>query len=273
MGRGNREWTQAKFERYVKEGRGFGNGENYKPWITVTDFPSIGRSARSPGWKTKRVHHFFSDHERRLFYLFEWSDIVVDVREQFPLLDLSQAMSIACDMGFKYPTDPVSGAPYVLTTDFMLTVNHQGKFIQIARTVKPSQDLEKKSVASKLELERRYYINQNIDWAIVTEKEIPRLLALNIEWIHPAYFLEATPEMDVTALRALSNILKSRLQNSSDATINSVTTRLDREMNIEAGTSLMLFKHLLANKEIVMDMVSTKISGCPSVKAIQQIKF
>ena len=67
MARGRWEWTGAKFERYIKEGRGQGNGENYKPWITVSDFPSMGRSARSPGWKTNRVHHFLSDHERRRY--------------------------------------------------------------------------------------------------------------------------------------------------------------------------------------------------------------
>ncbi|WP_242038044.1 TnsA endonuclease C-terminal domain-containing protein [Tolypothrix sp. FACHB-123] len=244
MARCTREWSQAKFERYIKEGRGQGSGENYKPWISVSDFPSMGRSARSPGWKTNRVHHLLSDHERRLFYLFEWSDMVVDIREQFPLLDLDLCTSIARDMGMKYPTDPVSGTPYVLTTDFMLTVNQSGKSVQIARTVKPSSDLEKKSVAEKFELERRYYADQNIDWGIVTEKEIPRLLVLNIEWIHSSYSLEATSEMEVEQLRGLSTILKSRLQKSS-ATINKVTTALDREMNIEAGTSLMLFKHLL----------------------------
>ncbi len=78
--------------------------------------------------------------------------------------------------------------------------------------------------------------------------------------------------MDVEELRTLSIILKSRLQKSS-ATINKVTSALDREMNIEAGTSLMLFKHLLAIKEIVMDLVSTKISGCLDVQAIKQIIF
>lgn len=270
MARGRQEWTQAKFERYIKEGRGQGSGEKYKPWITVSDFPSMGRSARSPGWKTNRVHHFLSDHERRLFYLFEWSDIVVDIREQFPLLNLDLCTSIASDMGMKYPTDPVSGIPYVLTTDFMLTANKSGKSVQIARTVKPSSDLEKKSVAEKFELERRYYADQNIDWGIVTEKEIPRLLALNIEWIHSSYSLEATTEMAVEELRGLSSILKSRLQKSS-ATINKVTTALDREMNIESGTSLMLFKHLIATKEILMDMESIKISSCPSVQTIQKI--
>jgi len=267
MNRGKRNWTRNKFERYIREGRGQGQGESYKPWITIQDFPSQGRSARCPGWKTNRVHHFLSDHERRLFYLFEWSDTVTDIREQFPLLDLDKAMSIATDMEIKYPTDLTSGTPYVLTTDFMLTVNQLGKSVQIARTVKPAKDLEKKSVVDKLELERRYYASQNIDWGIVTEKEIPRLLAENVEWIHTAYRLEPTTEMNVLELRSLFKILKFRLSKSNE-TINQVTTALDREMNIEPGTSLYLFKHLLARKEILMDMLTQKISGCPSTQAI-----
>lgn len=31
MARSKRDWTQAKFERYVKEGRGKGSGKQYKP--------------------------------------------------------------------------------------------------------------------------------------------------------------------------------------------------------------------------------------------------
>ena len=40
MGRGRREWTQAKYERYLREGRGQGRGINYHPWMTIQDFPS-----------------------------------------------------------------------------------------------------------------------------------------------------------------------------------------------------------------------------------------
>ncbi len=189
MVRSGREWTQAKFERYMKEGRGRGNGKDYKPWITIQDFSSKGRSSRTPGWKTNRVHHFFSDHEKRLFYLFEWSDTVTDIKEQFPLDNLDLAMSIATDMGIKYPVDSQSGIPYVLTSDFMLTVNNNGKHLQIVRTVKQSTELEKNRVIEKLELERRYYSAQGIDWGIVTDNEIPRLLAENVEWVHSAYSL------------------------------------------------------------------------------------
>lgn len=272
MVRGRGEWTQAKFERYRKEGRGRGSGKDYKPWITIQDFPSKGRSSRTPGWKSNRVHHFLSDQEKRLFYLFEWSDVVTDTREQFPLDDLDLAMSIATEMGIKYPVDLQSGTPYVLTTDFMLTVNQNGKQVQIARTVKQSTELEKKRVIEKLELERRYYLAKSIDWGIITENEIPRLLAENVEWIHSAYKLEANSEMDIAQLHELATILKSRLQ-EHDTAINRVTTALDKEMNIKSGTSLYIFKHLIAAKKIIIDMLETKISACPSSKVIEKIIF
>ncbi|MDZ8137735.1 MAG: TnsA endonuclease C-terminal domain-containing protein [Nostoc sp. DedQUE04] len=213
-----------------------------------------------------------SDQEKRLFYLFEWSDVVTDTREQFPLDDLDLAMSIATEMGIKYPVDLQSGTPYVLTTDFMLTVNQNGKQVQIARTVKQSTELEKKRVIEKLELERRYYLAKSIDWGIVTENEIPRLLAENVEWIHSAYKLEANSEMDIAQLHELATILKCRLQ-EHDTAINRVTTALDKEMNIKSGTSLYIFKHLIAVKKIIIDMLETKISACPSSKVIEKIIF
>ncbi|AUB34897.1 Tn7-like transposition protein A [Nostoc flagelliforme CCNUN1] len=35
MVRGRNEWTQAKYERYIKEGRGRGSGKDYKPWLKI----------------------------------------------------------------------------------------------------------------------------------------------------------------------------------------------------------------------------------------------
>ena len=181
-------------------------------------------------------------------------------------------MSIATDMGIKYPVDSQTGIPYVLTSDFMLTVNNNGKQLQIVRTVKQSAELEKNRVIEKLELERRYYSAQGIDWGIVTDNEIPRLLAENVEWVHSAYSLEANSEMDATQLQELAIILKSRLQ-ENNITINQVTTALDKEINVKVGTSLYVFKHLIARKEIILDMLETRISAFPSTKIISKIIF
>lgn len=264
------QWTQATFDRYLKEGRGQGKGKNYKPWLTVRDVSSRGRSSRVAGWKTNREHHLLSDNEKRLFYLFEWSEDIIDIREQFPMLKLDLAMKIANEMGWNYPKDSESDVPYVLTTDFMLTVKRNNKSVQIARTVKETEELNKKSIAERLEIERRYYKAEGIDWDVITEKGIPKLLAENVEWVHSHYWLEATSEMKIKELKSLAKILKFRLQ-EGDLTINQITTALDKEQNLEMGTCLYLFKHLIARKEIVIDILNTKISSCPSTKLIQRI--
>jgi TnsA endonuclease N terminal/TnsA endonuclease C terminal len=252
------DWTQAKFERYVKEGRGKGRGKEYKPWITIQDFPSVGRASRSPGWKSDRIHHLMSDWESRLFYLLEWRAEVQDIREQYPLLDLDLAMEIAKEMGIEYPKNRKSNVPYVLTTDFMLTVKQGQKSVQIARTFKTTKDLGKKRTVEKLELERRYWQKHNIDWAIVTEQEISKIFASNIQWIHPAYNWELSEDRINENCYYSSNILKERLS-SKKFKISTITTTLDKDMGLEIGTSLSLFKHLVARKQIIVDMFQTKI--------------
>ncbi|MDJ0637136.1 MAG: TnsA endonuclease N-terminal domain-containing protein [Xenococcaceae cyanobacterium MO_188.B29] len=270
MARSRYNLTQAKFERYVKEGRGKGRGKDYKPWITIQDFPSVGRASRSPGWKSNRVHHLMSDWESRLFYLFEWSKKVQDIREQYPLLDLDLAMEIAKEMGIKYPVNKESNTPYVLTTDFMLTVKQGKKSVQIARTFKTTKDLGKKKTVEKLELERRYWQKHNIDWAIVTEQEISKIFASNIQWVHSDYHWKLSEEQNNENCYYLNNILKERLNNKKSK-ISTITTALDKDMSWEIGTSLSLFKHLVAKQEIIIDMFQSKIADRLAANIIKEI--
>lgn len=85
MARQRYSFDEARIARFRKEGRGQGQGADYKPWLTVRDVPSRGRSHRSLGMTTGRAHHFLSDIELRSFLLFDWVQDVVDIREQFPL--------------------------------------------------------------------------------------------------------------------------------------------------------------------------------------------
>ena len=270
MSRSRYDWTTAKFERYVKEGRGKGRGKDYKPWITIQDFPSVGRASRLPGWKSDRVHHLMSDWESRLFYIFEWCQEVQDIREQYPLLDLDLAMEIAKEMGIEYPVNRKSKTPYVLTTDFMLTVKHGKKPIQIARTFKMNKDLGTKRAIEKLELERRYWQRHNIDWAIVTEQEISKIFASNIQWVHSDYHWKLSEEQNNENCYYFSNILKEKLS-SRKFKISTITTALDNDMGFELGTSLSLFKHLVARREIIVDMFQSKIADRLAANIIKEI--
>lgn len=51
-------------DKFIKEGRGQGQFENYKPWLTIQDVPSLGRVTRLKGLTTNRQHEFLSDLER-----------------------------------------------------------------------------------------------------------------------------------------------------------------------------------------------------------------
>ena len=86
--------AERKFARWVKDGRGQGRGRDYKPWLTVRDVSSSGRSHRVHGYKAQRTHHLLSDLELSVFLLLEWHSGTTDIREQFPLpLDVTRAVA------------------------------------------------------------------------------------------------------------------------------------------------------------------------------------
>ncbi len=263
-------WNQEKLQRYIKEGRGQGEGKDYKPWITVHDFPSEGITTKLPSPKTGRSSHFLSLNEYRLYLLLEWAGKVTDIREQYPM-DLKETMRIAEELGIKHPEDNVSKVPYVMTTDFMITMNNEGKKTYVVRTVKPAKMLESKNVIEHFEIERRYWLEKGIDWRIVTDLDIPVQLASNIEWAYYSYNLSGGVNEDEEILLYYGELLKERLA-TLDSRIVTVCSRLDSEMNLETGTSLHIFKYLLTRKEIVMDMFTKPCTSCSTNSITKIIK-
>jgi len=85
----------------VSAGRGQGEGSAHLPWITEQSFSSSEATSRIFSYKTKRVHHLLSRNKLYYLYLLEWSDKVLDIREQFPLLNVELAIDIASKAGIK----------------------------------------------------------------------------------------------------------------------------------------------------------------------------
>lgn len=241
-------WNKLKYEKYIKEGRGMGEGSDYIPWIKIYDFSSKGTISRVLGWKSHRVHHLMSNNELMYFYQLEWNDNVNDIREQFPLSDLSKTVEIARGMGVKHPTDSQSGYPYVLTTDFLITTD-SGVY---ARTVKTVKELQNDRVIEKLEIERRYWTEMGVDWRIVTEKNISVQKARNIEWVHNSLTL---PKIEGDAQKTLSALEEIVFMfETTPNSVYSICTDVDNFYGFEAGMGLRLFKFLVANKKIYIDM-------------------
>ncbi|AOY74999.1 heteromeric transposase endonuclease subunit TnsA [Clostridium formicaceticum] len=267
MAKRNSNFSMDKLNRMIREGRGQGTGKNYIPWLTIQDFPSKGRASRLVGWKTDRIHHFLTDTETRYFYLLEWNDSVVDIREHYPLLDFQEIVKEKEDLYIDLFKDKESGVLYVLSTSFLITLkDEKGDTFYAARSIKADYELERKLVLERLEIERRYWRSKNIDWGIVTQKDISVIKAKNIAWIHSSLLSSAERGLTIDEMNYYCIRFIERIHGNSKS-IRVFTADFDKEFNLDVGTGLFIFKHLIASKKIQIDMLK-KINISESIEDI-----
>lgn len=248
MAKRTRIWNEAKYRKYLAEGRGQGELIEYKPWVQIQDFPSKGIVSRVKGRTTGRIHHLMSNLELRYFYLLDWSEKTTDIREQFPLDEISDAIKIADSCGIRYPYDNVSGFPYVMTTDFLITVNG----VYIARAIKPKSELQKSRVKEKLEIERRYWLKRDVEWKIITEDEIPCTKVRNIEWLCcGSEFNELVSDGDL-AQRCEEIFMEMYVHEKCP--VITIIHHIEQSYGLNKGTGIALFKQLVHNKSIELDL-------------------
>ncbi|MDT3705056.1 MAG: TnsA endonuclease N-terminal domain-containing protein [Thermincola sp.] len=106
-----------------------------------------------------------SNNELAYFYLLDWADSVLDIREQFPLLDLECAMTQPLRPESIILQTEQADTHTVMTCDFLITTTHGLK----ARTVKLSSELSNARTVEKHEIERRYWAANGVDRKLVTE--------------------------------------------------------------------------------------------------------
>jgi len=261
MAKRKRGFTQKKYDKWLKEGRGQGSFGDYKPWLTIQDVPSMGLEIRLHGTKVKRQYELFSKLEKAYYMLLEFSDIVIDIQEQFPLLYREETIAIADKLGIKHPTDPSTDENIVMSTDFLITIKENDNLVKLARTVKPSEKLDDRRVIEKFEIERQYWNQKEIDWGIVTEKEIDKIIADNIEQIRLFNYLDdklGFEHLNRDQIISLVNEFKYDLVGNG-IVVRSIADSFDKKMHLMKGTSIALFKHLLFTKQIEIDL-KTKLS-------------
>ena len=214
--------------------------------------PSLGYVHRILGWKTNRRHEFMSNNEAGYFYVLDWCPFVTDIREQFPLLPLDETIAIATDHGVKHPADPRTRCPIVMTTDFLVDVQRNGSIVQYARTVKPAKDLCSERVLEKFEIERRYWVRRGVDWAVVSDCDLPVELIKNVQWVHQyrniaGKFSIGSAEVE-KAERVMAELVRQGVPLAASA-----STCEDR-LGLAPGIGLALIRHFLATRRWSIDM-------------------
>ncbi|MFP7411258.1 TnsA endonuclease N-terminal domain-containing protein [Aeromonas veronii] len=240
--------TELQNQKWLRDGRGSGHGSDYKPWLTVRDLSSQGRSHRVFGHKSQRTHHLLSDLELAVFLLLEWSRSTVDIREQFPLR-LEDTKALALESGIDHPS--VRGVLQVMSSDFLVNTTDasQPKF---ALQAKYAEALSDARTIEKLELERRYWLQKGVPWWLITEKDIPSVVTQNISWLYPAQRDEI--EIDVLMVRAA--FYQHHFQNDPERCVIEVAKQLDTAYQQPMGQSLLEIRQLLAQRCFLFDILT-----------------
>tara|TARA_R110002074_G_scaffold373069_2_gene548830 strand:+ start:87257 stop:88084 length:828 start_codon:yes stop_codon:yes gene_type:complete len=236
----------AKNARWIKEGRGSGRNQEYKPWLTVRDLPSDGRSHRVFGHKSQRTHHLFSDLELAVFLLLEWHSEIQEIREQFPL-QLEVTLKLAKEAGIVHPAN--AGVMQYMSSDFLVNAHNseQPKFVLQA---KYTEALSDPRTVEKLELERRYWVKKEVDWLLITEQDIPITVFQNINWLYPAQ----RDEIDGDEILQRMQFYAHQFNEAPQKTLLNIAKSIDVAYGLPLGESLREIRQLLAKRCFLFDI-------------------
>lgn len=257
------KWSEEKIAQLEREGRGKGTGKSYKPWIQISDFSSRGKSRRVFSSKIGRHHELLSDVEWHFFLLLEFSRVVADIREQFPL-PRDETLSFAAKLGIKHPTYPSTRTHTVMTSDFLVTFIRNGVTSLEAFSCKMASDLENFRVLEKLELERIYFDSLGVPHRLVIDSELPVNKIRNIVWFrgavlddngwagHPAAMAEHGRRMTYELSRAPSR-----------GSLAQFCANFDARIGASPGTGLLVARALLWEGTLLTDLNQPDLPATP----------
>jgi len=159
---------------------------------------------------------------------------------------------IAQKLGIRHPIDPKTKHPIVMTTDMLLTVRSGEEHRFIAHSIKPSAKLNRR-VLDKLQIEKYYFKDLDIEWRLITENQINYELVKNVEWLHSAKVLDEMAYLNNELVCELEPVLYEWIVNI-DKPLAKVTLGLDAKMDLPMGTSMNVVRYLIANRLWEVDM-------------------
>ncbi|CAG9703489.1 hypothetical protein CNEO_40662 [Clostridium neonatale] len=125
----------------------------------------------------------------------------------------------------------------------------------LCRTIKQCNDLTKRQI-DKFEIERRYWDKKGISWKVVTERNIDKVMANNIELVYQFYDLQTIKgfeKLNIEQIKELVLDFKKYILGKS--IIREKASDFEEQMLLESGCGISIFKHLVITKQVYIDML------------------
>lgn len=275
-------FTEARKEKWEREGRGTGSGDTWNPWLHRGDFSSRGiATIDSLVGDNGREIHTLSSQERTAWQIYNCSPALVTAEEQVPY-DREVSRRFAREMGISHPRDPESGVDIVVTTDVIVTMQQPtGRPVKLARSVKPEHELQSPNQAEHAELEKRLAAHVGIqNFAFLIERSFPAQLAQNADllYMHRDLHKQTEPLKYGGSFEYVSSEVRDRiLAARTDAPLSEFCITLNRDLKWPPGLALRAALHLIRWHKLTANLLTLPIpaqsvleiaraSGGPSIK-------
>jgi len=248
------KWSEKKIAAFLAEGRGSGEGVNYKPWIRVGEISSKGRKRPVQSARFGRDVHLLSDIEFRFFLMLERSLDVLEVREQYPL-ERDLTLEVARQLGIRHSYHRGTHVPIVMTVDFMVALNRNGMVTWEVFDTKSDEDVEDERTLEKLEIQRTACELMELPHHVVLGSQLDRQEARNLEWVHDALVKPGEHEPRPGFFDDMANRLSTHIGHVKDnRSLSDTCADFDRIHNVEDGTGLRCAQILMYRRELGLDL-------------------
>lgn len=246
MGRKNYAIDQACITAFQAQGRGAGTGEDYRPWLKVGDVPSRGRSHRTWGIKTQRVHHTLSDGEHNVLMALEADTRTIDIREQYPM-DALETYRAARELGYRPPAT-IDGTPYVLTIDFFVVQQIAGHVVNRPLTFKWSMEQLTSRQKELLAIAYLYWKWRGETLEIIDESFYDLEVVRKYSEVRAYYYLEEICGLDHALIHRVAEDFSTAVVQKDHGSLRGYCSRRGREWGLGDTTMFDIVRHLLAHR-------------------------
>ena len=257
--------TESKIRRYLKAVEKFG----YKPWVNVRQSNTYGQGHEFLSHKTGRVHSLLSRGERPTFFYLERDPTVIDIFDQYPL-PVYETLALAVKLNIVHPGIYKDRKKHggivpaaVMTTDFLVKKqlpNGQIKLVAYSFKYSSAFDRDEKDPRSvsrtekKLELERTFWEDQNVEFVLQDEDAYNPNLIYNLEFLRQCYLYPSQINVSADLYTVVLKELTWQLNTFREQTLRQTLESVAKNKNLELHQTLCLFQKAVYEFELKVDL-------------------
>lgn len=224
--------------RRVAAGRGIGAGATYQPWKKVREVGSPGTCSIVQGVYSGRRHHFFSELEVTYFYLLERQATTLEIREQWPILDLPRTFELCADLGLPHRQWGKTVQP--ITIDLLVTRSGPGGVMTAAKSVKSPAEAADASVRRSLLVAQAWCLERGVPWALIDTSRFDKTLLSTLRFIR-RWFRAGAQEPHVELAQSFAATYLDLY--ARNLLLAEQLRRVAREMRTPQAEALALFRY------------------------------